>query len=81
MTLCAVYTLHKDSLVVSFSINRTHGWRRNNHLIISLSPPRYSCFLKVVSMLHDVREEMRENEIFLQSSREWEDVVLIFRTL
>jgi hypothetical protein len=70
MTLCVVYILHKDSLVVSFPINRTHGRWRNNHLIISLSPPRHSCFLRVVSMLHDVREEMRENGISLQSFRE-----------
>jgi hypothetical protein len=28
-------------------------------------------------MLHGVREERRESESFLQSSKEWEDVVAV----
>jgi hypothetical protein len=29
-------------------------------------------------VLHGVREEMRESERSLQSSKEWEDVVMVF---
>jgi hypothetical protein len=31
-----------------------------------------------VGVLHGVREERRESERFLQSSKEWEDVVIVF---
>jgi hypothetical protein len=69
---------HKGSLVISFSINRTPKgrWRRK-HSTIPLPPPSYSCFLKGVSVLHSVREERRESERSLQSSKEWKDIVVI----
>jgi hypothetical protein len=51
---------------------------RINHLAIPLPPPRYSCFLRGVGVLHGVREVRRESEIPLQSSKEWEDVVVVF---
>jgi hypothetical protein len=70
---------HKDSLVISFSINRTQGlMKRIKNSSIHLPPSSHSCFLRGVCVLHDVRDEMRESERSLQSSKEWEDVVAVF---
>jgi hypothetical protein len=41
------------------------------------SPPSHSCFLRGVAVLHGVREERSESERSLQSSKEWEDVVVV----
>jgi hypothetical protein len=44
----------------------------------SLSHPLdIAAFLRGVGMLHGVREERRESESSLQSSKEWEDVVAV----
>jgi hypothetical protein len=40
--------------------------------------PSHSCFLGVVGVLHGVREETKYSERSLQSSKEWEDVVMVF---
>jgi hypothetical protein len=47
------------------------------HSAIPLLPPSYSCFLRGVGVLHVVREERRESERSLQSSKEWKDVVMV----
>jgi hypothetical protein len=47
------------------------------HSAIPLSPPSHSCFLRGVVVLLGVREERRESERSLQSSKEWEDVVTV----
>ncbi len=47
------------------------------HSVIPLPPPRHSCFLRGVGVLHGVREKMRASERSLQSSKEWEDVVVV----
>jgi hypothetical protein len=69
---------HKDSLVISFSIIRTPkaGGEVSNSAI-PLPPPSHSCFLRGVGVLHCVREERRESERYLKSSKEWEDVVAL----
>jgi hypothetical protein len=70
---------HKGSLVISFHINRTpKGWWRGKHSAIPLPPPSHSYFLRGVGMLDSVREERRESESSLQSSKEWKDVVAVF---
>jgi hypothetical protein len=70
---------HKDSLVISFSINRTQGlMKRIKNSSIHLPPSSHSCFLRGVCVLHDGRDERRESERSLQSSKEWEDVVAVF---
>jgi hypothetical protein len=51
--------------------------KRIKHSTIPLPPPSYSCFLRGVGVLHDVREMRRESKISLQSSKEWEDVVVV----
>jgi hypothetical protein len=48
------------------------------HSAIPLPPPRYSCFLRGVCVLHGVREERRESERSIKSFKEWEDVVVVF---
>jgi hypothetical protein len=69
---------HKGSLVISFPINRTQGLvERIKHSIIPLPPPSHSYFLRGVSVLHGVREVRRGSERSLQSSKEWEDVVVV----
>jgi hypothetical protein len=50
---------------------------RIKHSTIPLPPPSHSRFLRGVGVLHGVREEMRESERSLQSSKEWEDVIMI----
>jgi hypothetical protein len=47
------------------------------HPAIPLSPSIHSYFLRGVGALHGVREERRESERFLQSSKEWEDIVVV----
>jgi hypothetical protein len=51
---------------------------RIKHPAIRLPLPSYSCFFRCVDVLHDVKEERRESERSLQSSKEWENVVVIF---
>jgi hypothetical protein len=69
---------HKGSLVINFSINRTSRVGGEAKIQPSLShPSSHSCFLRGVSVLHGVREEMRESEISLQSSKEWENVMTV----
>jgi hypothetical protein len=69
---------HKGHLVISFLIKGPQGLvKRIKHSAIPLPPPSQSCFLRGVGVLHGVREEMRESEISLQSSKEWEDVVAV----
>jgi hypothetical protein len=69
---------HKGHLVISFLIKGPQGLvKRIKHSAIPLPPPSQSCFLRGVGVLHGVREEMRESEISLQSSKEWEDVVTV----
>jgi hypothetical protein len=80
---------HKCSLIISFPINRTpmtNGEASNS--AIPLPPPSHGCFLRGVAVLHGGREERRgeerrgeerrESERSLQSSKEWEDVVMVF---
>jgi hypothetical protein len=50
---------------------------RIKHSAIPLIPPSYGCFLRGVGVLHVVREERRESERSIQSSKEWEDVVVV----
>jgi hypothetical protein len=50
---------------------------RIKHAAIPLPPPSHSCFLRGVGVLHGVREERRESERSVQSSKEWEDVVVV----
>jgi hypothetical protein len=50
---------------------------RIKHSAIPLPPPSHSCFLRGVDVLHGVREERRESERSLQSTKEWEDVVAV----
>jgi hypothetical protein len=50
---------------------------RIKHSAIPLPPPSHSCFLRGVVALHIVREVERESEISLQSSKEWEDIVMV----
>jgi hypothetical protein len=51
------------------------GWWGGKHSTIPLPLPSHSCFLRGVVVLHGVREERRESERSLQSSKEWEDIV------
>jgi hypothetical protein len=44
---------------------------------IPLPPPSHSFFLRGMGVLYGVRQERRESERSLQSSKEWEDVVVI----
>jgi hypothetical protein len=69
---------HKGSLVISFPINKTlrTGGEVSNSAI-PLSPPSHSCFLRGVGVLHGVSEERRESKRSLQSSKEWEDIVVV----
>jgi hypothetical protein len=70
---------HKGSLVSSFSINGTPRASGEANTQPSLShPPSHSSFLGGVDVLHGVSEERRESERSLQSSQEWEDVVVVF---
>jgi hypothetical protein len=41
------------------------------------STPSYSYFLRGMGVLHGVREERRESERSLQSSKEWKDIVAV----
>jgi hypothetical protein len=70
---------HKDSLVISFfSINMT--LRAGGEVCNSAIPlplPSDSSFLRGLSMLHGVSKKMRESERFVQSSKEWMDVVAV----
>jgi hypothetical protein len=50
---------------------------RVKHSAIPLPPASHSCFLRGVGVLHGVREERRESERSLQSSKEWDDVVVV----
>jgi hypothetical protein len=52
------------------------GGEANNSAIL-LPPPSHSRFLRGVGVLHGVSEERRESERSLQSSKEWEDVVVV----
>jgi hypothetical protein len=45
------------------------------HLVIPLSPPSHSSFLRSVGVLHGVSEERRESKRSLQSFKEWDDIV------
>jgi hypothetical protein len=47
-----------------------------HHPAIPLPTHSYSCFLRGVGVLHGVRDEKRESERSLQSSKEWEIVVV-----
>jgi hypothetical protein len=68
----------KDSLVISFSIKRVPRVGREDPAFNHPSPtPSQSCFLRGVDVIHGVREERRESERSLQSSKEWEDVVAV----
>jgi hypothetical protein len=70
---------HKNTLVISFPINRTQGlMERIKHSAIPLPPLSYSSFLRDVGVLDGVREERRGSERSLQSSKEWEDVMVVF---
>jgi hypothetical protein len=40
-------------------------------------PPSHSCFSRGVGVFHGVSEERRESERSLQSSKEWEDIVVV----
>jgi hypothetical protein len=63
---------HKGSLVISFPINRTPRVGEEDQVFSHPSPtPSHSCFLRGVGVLHGVREEMRESERSLESSKEW----------
>jgi hypothetical protein len=67
---------HRGILVFSFPINRTP--RVGGEANIQPSPSHslaIVAFLRGVGVLHGVREERRESENSLQSSKEWEDVV------
>jgi hypothetical protein len=69
---------HKGSSVITFPINRTpRAGGEISNSTIPLTPPSHSCFLSGVGVLHGVSEERRESERFLQSSKEWEDVVAV----
>jgi hypothetical protein len=50
---------------------------RIKYSAIPLPPPTHSCFLRGVGVLHGAREVRRKSERFLQSSKEWEDVVAV----
>jgi hypothetical protein len=61
---------HKGNLVISFPINRTLRVGREDQAFSHPSPtPSHSCFLRGVGVLHGVREERRESERSLQSSK------------
>jgi hypothetical protein len=63
---------NKSSLVISFSYKKDpKGWWRGIHSAIPLPSPSHSCFLRDMDVLHGVRDERRENERSLQSSKEW----------
>jgi hypothetical protein len=47
------------------------------HSVVPLPSPSQSCFSRDVVVLHGVRQERRESERSLQSSKEWEDVVVV----
>jgi hypothetical protein len=62
---------HRCSLVISFPINRT--LRAGEE--VSIQPPLFHpldivAFLRGVGVLHCVREEKKESERYLQSSKE-----------
>jgi hypothetical protein len=69
---------HKDNLLISFPINRTlRAGGEASNLAIPLPPPSHSCFLRGVGVFHGVREETREGERSLLSSKECEVVVIV----
>jgi hypothetical protein len=69
---------HRGRLVIRFPINRTpRAGREVSNSSIALPPPSNRCFLRHVGVLHGVREERRESERSLKSSKEWEDVVAV----
>jgi hypothetical protein len=71
------FLAHRGILVFCFHYKYDpKGWWRGKHSTIPLPPPNHSCFLRGVGMLHGVREERRESERSLQSTKEWEDVVV-----
>jgi hypothetical protein len=69
---------HKGCLIISFSINKTPRVSGKASTQLSLTHPLAIVpFLRGVGVLHGVKEERRESERSLQSSKEWEDVVMI----
>jgi hypothetical protein len=69
---------HKGSLVISFPINRTpRASGEVSNSAIPFPPLSHSSFLRGVGVLHGVREERRESERSLQSSKEWEEIVVV----
>jgi hypothetical protein len=69
---------HKGSLVISFPINMTPRAGGEVSTQSSLFHPlAIVAFLRGVGVLHGVREERRESERSLQSSKEWEDIVAV----
>jgi hypothetical protein len=50
---------------------------RIKYSVIPLSPTSHSCFLRGVGVLHGVSQVRRESERYLQSSKEWVDIVAV----